>query len=137
MNNEAMMTFEEYGKLTVGTIQKASVLDALNVTRFGEEVLGHVKAHPGVNLMLDFHRVDYLSSAVLTELLRINEAVREAQGTLRLCSLNEDIRKVFEITNLNKILIIYDALEDALRRYARSLEVAAQEDAWSHVNRNP
>jgi anti-anti-sigma regulatory factor len=79
MSDESLLVFENHGRIVEGRIQAASVLDALNVARFGAEVLGLVKAHPGINLLLDFTHVDYLSSAVLTELLRIHEATKTAE----------------------------------------------------------
>ncbi|MFO8061081.1 MAG: STAS domain-containing protein [Bacillota bacterium] len=109
------------------------MLDAVNVTQFGNEVLEFVKKHPGINLMLNFANVDYLSSAVLTELLRINQAVQDARGSLRLCGLKNEVRKVFEITNLDKIFTIYGDYQQALKRFERSLDVAEQESAWSRL----
>ncbi|MFO7973104.1 MAG: STAS domain-containing protein [Candidatus Hydrogenedentota bacterium] len=133
MNDAPLVTFETVDNITVGHIGAASVLDAVNVTQFGNEVLEFVKKHPGINLMLNFANVDYLSSAVLTELLRINQAVQDARGNLRLCGLKNEVRKVFEITNLDKIFTIYGDYQQALKRFERSLDVAEQESAWSRL----
>lgn len=131
MSDESLLDFEQQGRITVGTIHSASVLDALNVTEFGQEAVVYVKKHRGVNLLLNFERVGYLSSAVLTELLRIKEAAEGNGGGLRLCALNDDIRKVFEITNLDKVFVIYEDCEAAVKRYERSLDVEDQEKAWT------
>lgn len=136
MSDVDLVEFGERGAITVGVVQAGSVLDALNVAQFGSIVLAYVKRHPGLRLLLDFHHVGYLSSAVLTELLRINQTCREMGGELRLCALNDDIRKVFEITNLNKMFTIYGAADDAVVKYARSLAIEAQEDAWTQVQRD-
>ena len=137
MSDARLVTFNERGVITIGTIQAGSVLDAVNVTQFGKEVLDYVSGHPGLNLLLDFHSVEYLSSAVLTELLRINQACKDVGGGLRLCALNKDISKVFEITNLDKMFVIYGAVDEAVLRYARSLAIQAEEQAWSHVRKDP
>ena len=133
MNDTPLVTFETIGSITVGRIGAASVLDAVNVTQFGNEVLEFVKNRPGINLMLDFVHVDYLSSAVLTELLRINQVIQKGRGNLRLCGLKPDVHKVFEITNLDKVFTIYGESAQALKRFERSLEVAEQEDMWSRL----
>ena len=135
MNDTPLVTFETVDNITVGRVGAASVLDAVNVTQFGNEVLEFVKGRPGVNVMLDFANVDYLSSAVLTELLRVNEAVQQQRGNLRLCGLKGDVRKVFEITNLDKVFTIYGAYQQALKRFERSLDVAEQEDSWSRLTK--
>ncbi|GMV92007.1 MAG: STAS domain-containing protein [Candidatus Hydrogenedentes bacterium] len=137
MSDGSLIEFTERGVITVGKIQAGSVLDAVNVTQFGKEVVDHVLAHPELNLLLDFQSVEYLSSAVLTELLRINQACKDVGGGLRLCGLNKDIAKVFEITNLDRMFVIYGPVDDAVIRFARSLTIQAEEQAWSHVRKEP
>jgi anti-sigma B factor antagonist len=134
MTEEPLLTFEAKGPVTLGRIRAASVLDAMNVTRFGAELLAFVQQHPGVHLLLDFEEVDYLSSAVLTELLRINKAVETSGGDFRLCSLNKDIMKVFEITNLDQLFVIYGDAKDAVKKFQRSLQIEAEDDAWGELN---
>lgn len=130
------LKFETQGPITVGTVCNSNMLDAMNVTDFGNEVLDHVKGKKDLNLLLDFHTVDYMSSAALTELLRINDEVRRNGGSVRLCGLSKDIRKVFQITNLEKLFVIHDgdSVDQASRRFARSLEVAAKEDSWGQAD---
>ena len=130
MSDDPIVGFEEHGPITVGCVQSASVLDAMNVAQFGKEVQEHIRQRQGINLLLDFEKVEYLSSAVLTELLRIKRTIVEVQGTLRLCALNKEILKVFEITNLDRIFTIYENVGTALSRYERSIQVAEQEEAW-------
>lgn len=130
MPQEPLVSFEERPPITVGLILSSSVLDALNISRFGAQVFGYVQGRPGINLLLSFERVNYLSSAVLTELLRINDAVQEADGRLRLCGLNPDIRKVFEITNLDRIFVIYGAADEAVDRFGRALQIEEKEESW-------
>lgn len=136
MTDPDLVEFEERGAITIGVIKAGSVLDAMNVSQFGARVAAYVKQSPGLRLLLDFHRVEYLSSAVLTELLRINQACKDGGGDLRLCGLNKDIRKVFEITNLDKLFTIYDGVDDAVKKYARSLTIEAQESAWTQVSKD-
>lgn len=131
-NAQPRMTFDVHGPIVVGTLDEANMLDAMNVTDFGNSVLEYVKDKPGLNLLLNFENVDYMSSAALTELLRINEALRKNNGHVRLCGLTKDIRKVFQITNLEKLFVIHedDSLQAALKRFERSLAIAAEEDSW-------
>jgi anti-sigma B factor antagonist len=133
MQQPPLVGFEERGAITEGLILSSSVLDSLNVSQFGNDVMAYIRNRPGINLLLNFERVNYLSSAVLTELLRINEAIQAVDGHLRLCALNKDIRKVFEITNLDKIFTIYGAPDEAHERFLRSLQVEAQEENWERA----
>ena len=131
-NREPLLDFETDGPVHIGTIKFSSVLSAANVAEFGQEVLNYIKAHPKLNLLLSFENVDYLSSAVLTELLRINSAIEESKGTLRLCAISPVIREVFEITNLDSVFTLHaDSVEKDLKRFHRAIEIAEQEQAWT------
>lgn len=128
-----LITFDDNGAITVGTIVSTSVLDMTNVSAFSEQVIDYCMGRPGIHLLLDFSNVTFLASSALTELLRIDAALKTIGGSVRLCSLTPDIRNVFEITNLNTLFVIHedDTVEKARARFERSLAVAAEEDAWS------
>ena len=131
-NNTPQLSFDERGAITVGTISDANMLDAMDVTEGGNEVLAVGKGKDGVQLLLNFANVDYMSSAALTELLRINENLQKANGSVRLTGLTKDIRKVFQITNLEKLFVIHDddSVDVAVSRFERALSIAAEDDAW-------
>ena len=129
--SEPLVDFTRRGRIDVGTIHVSSVLSAINITAFGAEVLAYIAKRPGLNLLLDFQNVDYLSSAVLTELLKIKKSVLDSEGRLRLCGLSKTILEVFEITNLDKLFDLHqDDLEPNLQRFERSLDIAIQDAAW-------
>ncbi|MEK7795291.1 MAG: STAS domain-containing protein [Candidatus Hydrogenedentota bacterium] len=132
-NRAPQLTFDSHRRVTVGTISESNMLDAMNVTEFGNEVLEFIKDKPGLQLLLNFEHVDYMSSAALTELLRINEALRTTAGSVRLCGLSKDIRKVFQITNLEKLFVIHEdeTADLALKRFVRALEIAQEEKSWA------
>jgi anti-anti-sigma factor len=126
------ITFDEYGPVTVGTIKAVDMLDENNVREFGRQVLAHVAARPDVCLLLNFEHVAFLSSAAITELLRILDACRPGGGQVRLCGLTDSIRSVFEITNLAGLFSVHrdDALDTALARFTRALSVRGAADGW-------
>jgi anti-sigma B factor antagonist len=131
---EPMVKFYKKGRITVGAIHSSSVLSMLNVTEFGKTVLKYLATHPGINLLLDFEEVSYLSSAVLNELLRINKAIQESQGNLRLCGISPTIKEIFTITNLDQIFNIHgEPIDKDIVRYERALAVAQEAEAWEDV----
>lgn len=126
-----LIKFRRKGRIAIGTVHASSVLSSLNILEFGNQVLRYIATHPGVNLLLNFETVDYLSSAVLTELLRIHKAMQETDGALRLCGISKTIREIFEITNLDQIFNIHgEPMEIDLIRFERALEVAAESATW-------
>ena len=134
MTEQDILEFTVHGPITVGRILADSVLDALNVDQFGKAMLGYIESHPGVNLLLDFQQVDYLTSAVLTELLRARTAATEKGGAVRLCTLNDDIREIFQITSLEEVFPINEDVETALTHFERSLKVAEEEAKWGQAD---
>lgn len=130
-NRESLVEFRRAGRIDVGTVRTSSVLSAINVAEFGQEVINHIGKRKRVHLLLSLEHVDYLSSAVLTELLRIHKAIEERKGSMRICAVSHTIREIFEITNLDKLFVLSD--EDAaanIRKFERALEIAAEDEAW-------
>lgn len=101
-----LVAFNETEIVTVGTISAGTSLDADGASDFGDAVVGFLKNNPGVKLLLNFQNITYLASAALSELLRINKAAGDTGSALQLCGLSKDIYKVFDVTQLSKVLKI-------------------------------
>lgn len=121
--NALNLDFESKGSITVATIVNAKLLDATNVVSFRAMALDHVQAHEEINLLINFEHIQYMSSAGLTELLRINEVLKPRNRVVHLCGLNKDIYNVFRITNLDSIFVIHesDSTEDAAAEFNASV----------------
>jgi anti-sigma B factor antagonist len=133
-----LVKYEAYGPITVGTLYNTSMLDGMTVTNFGNQVVKYVEQNPGIQLMLNFQNVKYLSSAALTELIRIADAAKAGNGKVRLCNLCNDIEKVFEITKFDKLFEIHkgEPMETSLKKFRRSVEISQEEAAWEERNKN-
>lgn len=56
-------------------------------------------------LILDFSKLEYISSAGLRVLLSAQK-IMNTQGTMKVTNVNDEIKEVFEITGFNDILTI-------------------------------
>ena len=66
-------------------------------------------------MVLDLEGVDYLSSAMLGVIVRLQKRLRSSKGGLRLCNVNETLfEKIFRISALDRFLDIRPSLDDAL-----------------------
>ena len=101
-----LVTYNEIETMTVGTLGAGTSLDAEGSKVFGDDVIGYITAHPGVRLLLNFQNITYLSSAALSELLRINDTAKAEKAAVQLCGLSKEIHKVFEITKLAEVFHI-------------------------------
>ena len=78
-------------------------IDTLSAPEF-EKKLGDLLG--GVSeLVLDMTNVDYVSSAGLRVILKVQKVMFH-QGKMKLISVNESVMEVFEITGFSDILII-------------------------------
>lgn len=132
-NDTSITKFKKSGNVIVGTVSATNMLDALTVSDFGDEVIKVVRRFPGLYLLLNFEHVDFLSSAALTELIRIHDEVNKVQGFVRLCGISPDIQKVLKITKLDEMFQLNpkDDVETAIQKMRRSAERDAESKAWA------
>ncbi len=118
-----LLEFTQTGPVTIGTIVNTSVLDGSNVDAFGRESLAYAETHAGMHILIDFENIRYISSAALTELLRLHHYLLQSSGSVHLCNLNSDIRNVFRITSLDKLFVIHtaDSTDAAAQRFVQML----------------
>jgi anti-sigma B factor antagonist len=99
---------------TIITFTDEKILEDKDVQALQESIMSVIEsASGGINLILDFRNVQFLSSAVLGLLIRVSKKVYEHDGQLKLCSIDPKIYKVFKITRLTKIFDIYKDIESA------------------------
>lgn len=67
--------------------------------------------------LIDFANTGYIDSSGLGVLVSLSKKIREQGGELRLASLNEDLRTLFELTKLDTLFHISDNREDALASF--------------------
>ena len=93
------------GQLIVGNRQelKQKVLDELER---GEK-----------KFLIDFSQTGYIDSSGLGVLVSLSKKIREMGGELRLSSLNEDLRTLFELTKLDTLFQIADNKERGLQSF--------------------
>ena len=64
-------------------------------------------------LIIDFEKLDYLSSAGLRVLLKATKMLKTTDGRMVLCSLADYVREVFEISGFDTFLPIVATFDDA------------------------
>ncbi len=130
--NEPMMEFTQKGRITLGTVRTESVLSTNNVSAFGRELTEHIGKQPNMNLLLNLEHVGYLSSAVLTELLRAHKTISENGGRMRICGVSPTIHEVFQITNLDRVFSVHqEGVDIDLPRFERALDIDEEDRAWT------
>ena len=119
MGKKALTMNERRGDVGVVRFLTSQVLDEMNVQQLGEELRQLVDKQYLVKVVINFERVKFLSSAVLGKLISLHKRLGKEKGRLALCCINKDVRQVFKITRLDKLIPIFDSEESALSRIER------------------
>jgi anti-sigma B factor antagonist len=71
------------------------------------------------NMVVNFSRLDYISSAGLRVLLAVVKEARKCAGDLRLAKVKDNIEKVLNVSGFISILKIYPDVDAAVGSFAR------------------
>ena len=93
---------------------RPDVIDAAEIKRAGDEIYHYLKGKDTLKVVLDFHRVRHLSSAMLGMIVALHKVIKQRDGQLRIAHISDDIHKVFELTKLHKLLTIAKSTDDAI-----------------------
>lgn len=108
------ITFEATEAPLVANLQGR--LDSTNSAAVEAELLGRVNGGAG-GLVLDFSRLDYISSAGLRVVLVVAKRLKAAGSNFVLAGLQPHIKDVFEIAGFLSILDVAGSRAEALDRF--------------------
>jgi stage II sporulation protein AA (anti-sigma F factor antagonist) len=95
----------------ISVVSPEGRLDSVSSANFERNMLKDIDSG-ATRLLLDFSKVDYITSAGLRSVLLAAKRIRASGGRMSLCSLNRHIAEVFDISGFSSILDIqpsYDA----------------------------
>jgi anti-sigma B factor antagonist len=94
------------GKVLVIRYTQARILDEATIGSIDREVNALIDKTEDPNVVLDFSKVGFMSSAMLGRLVRLQKRCKEMKVHLALCGISKDIMEVFRVTRLNKFFNI-------------------------------
>ena len=81
-----------------------------------EERVSHYTTAPQGDIIMDFSRLEYISSAGLRVLLNISKVMRKHSCNFSICSTQDHVREVFEISGFDTIIPMYNSIEECCSR---------------------
>jgi anti-anti-sigma factor len=114
----------------IGEVEILVPVGRLDTESAGDlELAIHECLNAGVTrFLIDFSGVGYISSAGLSAVLMLAKAI-DGKGDLKLCSLNANVRQVFDMAGFSKMLDIRasrnEALAEEIADQGRALRLAA------------
>jgi len=100
------------------SITQARILDEASIRAIGTEFEKlTLEAASGRKLLLNFKGVEFMSSAMLGQIMRLSKKCKADNIKLKLCSICPQILEAFTITRLDKVLDIAADEEAALAAF--------------------
>ena len=88
-----------------------------NAAPEAEGQLNQLIEEGGKKLLLNFGKLDFISSAGLRVLLATAQGLKGSGGDMRICGLNETVQEIFDISGFSMLLSVHDTEENALSSY--------------------
>ena len=82
-----------------------------------EKELNTLKENNGVKIIVDFAKVNYISSGGLRVFLTALKWTRVSSGDLKLVKLEKNVEKIFKLAGFTKIFNIMSDIESALKAF--------------------
>ena len=96
------------GETTVASFENDRILDELLIQSLGDELIGLSQSDDVKSVVLNFEKVEFMSSAMIGKLVLLNKKCGAANKPLRFCCINDNLMEVFKLTNLDKVFQIDD-----------------------------
>lgn len=97
----------------VPVVDLTGEVDAYTSARFREAMIELIE-NGATNLVISMEKVEYIDSSGLGALVGGLKRISEREGKIVIVCNNPQIRKVFEITGLERVFRLYTAEEDAM-----------------------
>jgi len=95
----------------IKVIQPSGILDGTQANQFRQTIAEAVQG--GVEIIVvDFKNVTFMDSSGLGALVLSLKTVRSAGAKLFLCSINDQIKMLFELTNMDRVFEIFNNREE-------------------------
>jgi anti-sigma B factor antagonist len=100
----------------VNVLRLEGRLDASSAKAFKEKV-GALVQEKRLNLVIDMAAVDFIDSSGLGSLVSALRSVNKLRGDIKIASLQDQVRAIFELTRLHRIFEIFDEREAAIKSF--------------------
>ncbi|HPK44223.1 MAG TPA: STAS domain-containing protein [Spirochaetota bacterium] len=82
-----------------------------------KEINKLIKDDPASHLLLNLAGVEYMSSSGLRIFVSTMRILKESNRKLKLCSMNNAVKKIFEVVELMDMFEIYETEEEAIASF--------------------
>jgi anti-sigma B factor antagonist len=106
-------TFQSLGDVVVARCLMSNLSEEENIEALAQELLILEGKYECRRLILDLTDVEYMTSSMLGQLIRIHRQLHRDQGKLVLCLLHPTVDEILRTSNLVSYFHVADTLEQA------------------------
>ena len=106
------------GSILIVNFHDVSLIDESRIESVGKELLELTNGGVNEKIVLNFDSVGFMSSAMISKVIDFGNACKREKIDLRLCSINDNVRKVFDLMRLEKVFAIDVDEETAMSKLA-------------------
>ena len=100
--NSSRMLMNDYAGVMVVTFTDSSILESAAIEQIAKDLYFLVDNQARQRIILDFSKVKSLSSQGLGILINMKKKLTDIKGRLALCGVRPEIKKLFNLTGLEK-----------------------------------
>ncbi len=112
------ITTEVKGNVHIVTFSQNDVLDAFEIEELGNEIKRYVEGIDTPRVVINLAPVAHLSSAALGMLISTKTSCDARGGGVCLANVRDDLKQIFRLTNLHKLLRIHESTDAAVQSLA-------------------
>lgn len=94
-------------------LRPSGQLTSANSSDFEREIHSRIQSNDS-QVILDLSDLNYISSAGLRVLLVLARFLKQGNSTMAVCSMNNTVNQVFEVTGFASVLSTYATLNEAM-----------------------
>lgn len=117
----ALLTVKNSQGVAVVSFAVASVRDAQDTRRLEEELGALVDDQGFTHVAVNFASLRFMSSSVISVLVRFRAKIKAAGGDIAICNLSPDILQALKITRVGELLNIRKSEEHAVTFLAKQM----------------
>jgi anti-sigma B factor antagonist len=114
---DPLLEVEQVGDVTLVKVTQPRILDEEMTEEIGGQLFSLVKDLGCRKLVLNFDRVERLTSVLLGKLVLLHRKVEDAGGRLILCNIQPRVYEIFELLRLPHVLNIRAGEQQALQAF--------------------
>lgn len=112
----ADITVQQVEKWTVVEFRRPSLMDPLELERLGQQLYRLVDDEDRRRVILDFARVQFLSSQAIGVLLNLKKKLDVLpRSQLILCGIGPRLQELLKITRLDRVLTVKPSQKEAIK----------------------